>query len=90
MDRCWLQGQTGDALHALSCALGYNIRWLMRALQARARRALAWLLQMVGAEVKRDAIGLAERAGRLLAAVTRCLGGLKVARLQQLTLPVGV
>ena len=32
MDRCWLQGAVGDALHALSCAAGYNIRWLMRAI----------------------------------------------------------
>ena len=32
MDRCWLQGALGDALHALSCAAGYNIRWLMRAI----------------------------------------------------------
>jgi IS5 family transposase len=32
MDRCWLQGALGDALHALSCAAGYNIRWLLRAL----------------------------------------------------------
>ena len=31
MQRCWLQGATGDALHALCCALGYNLRWLMRA-----------------------------------------------------------
>ena len=31
MQRCWLQGQTGDALHTLCCALGYNLRWLMRA-----------------------------------------------------------
>ena len=32
MDRCWLQGAMGDALHALSCAAGYNIRWLLRAI----------------------------------------------------------
>ena len=32
MDRCWLQGALGDALHALSCAVGYNIRWLLRAI----------------------------------------------------------
>ena len=32
MDRCWLQGAIGDALHALSCAAGYNIRWLLRAI----------------------------------------------------------
>jgi IS5 family transposase len=31
MDRCWLAGATGDALHAVLCAAGYNVRWLMRA-----------------------------------------------------------
>ena len=31
MQRCWLQGATGDALHALFCAVGYNLRWLIRA-----------------------------------------------------------
>jgi IS5 family transposase len=32
MDRCWLQGTLGDALHAISCAAGYNLRWLLRAI----------------------------------------------------------
>ena len=32
MDRCWLQGALGDALHASSCAAGYNLRWLLRAI----------------------------------------------------------
>lgn len=32
MDRCWLQGALGDALHSISCAAGYNVRWLMRAI----------------------------------------------------------
>ena len=41
MDRCWLQGALGDALHALSCAAGYNIRWLLREI---ARLGVAWLL----------------------------------------------
>ena len=49
MDRCRLQGASGDALHALSCALGYNIRWLMRALQAKARKALSCLLRFAAA-----------------------------------------
>jgi hypothetical protein len=31
MDRCWLKGETGDALHTLSCAACCNLRWLMRA-----------------------------------------------------------
>jgi transposase, IS5 family len=32
MIRCYLRGSIGDALHAMSCAAGYNIRWLMRAI----------------------------------------------------------
>ena len=32
MDRNWLKGSAGDALHALCCAVGYNIKWLMRAI----------------------------------------------------------
>ena len=32
MDRCWLKGTEGDALHAVLCAAGFNIRWLLRAL----------------------------------------------------------
>ncbi|RBK89950.1 IS5/IS1182 family transposase, partial [Xanthomonas oryzae pv. oryzae] len=32
MDRCWLQGANGDALHAVLCAAGDNIRWLLRAM----------------------------------------------------------
>jgi transposase, IS5 family len=32
MRRCWLKGQTGDALHAVLCAAGYNLRWLLRAI----------------------------------------------------------
>jgi transposase, IS5 family len=32
MDRCWLQGAVGDALHAVSCAAGFNLRWLLRAI----------------------------------------------------------
>jgi len=32
MDRCWLRGSEGDALHAVLCAAGFNIRWLLRAI----------------------------------------------------------
>jgi IS5 family transposase len=32
MCRCWLQGAMGHALHALCCAAGYNILWLLRAI----------------------------------------------------------
>jgi transposase, IS5 family len=40
MDRCWLKGQTGDALHAVLCAAGYNIRWLLRAMVRRGLKGL--------------------------------------------------
>lgn len=32
LDRCWLKGALGDALHAISCAAGYNLQWLLRAI----------------------------------------------------------
>jgi len=32
MRRCWLKGESGDALHAVLCAVGFNIRWLLRAI----------------------------------------------------------
>ena len=41
MDRCWLKGAEGDALHAVMCAAGFNIRWLLRAI---ARLGLPGLL----------------------------------------------
>lgn len=30
LDRCHLKGETGDRLHAVLCAAGYNLRWLLR------------------------------------------------------------
>lgn len=32
MDRCWLKGTVGDALHTVLCATGYNLRWLLRSM----------------------------------------------------------
>jgi IS5 family transposase len=40
MDRCWLPGQLGDALHAVLCAAGYNLRWLLRAMARLGLKAL--------------------------------------------------
>ena len=57
MDRCWLQGATGDALHALSCATGYNIRWLLRAIAALAQWALCLRL-MIRAAWRRMGAGV--------------------------------
>jgi len=44
MDRCHLKGQTGDRLHAVLCAAGYNIRWLLRMIAKKGLRALLPLL----------------------------------------------
>ena len=30
MNRCYLKGRTGDAIHAVLCAVGFNIKWLLR------------------------------------------------------------
>ena len=53
MIRCYLKGSIGDALHAISCAAGYNIRWLMRAIMRLGLRGLfafafltAWFTDM--------------------------------------------
>lgn len=43
LDRCWLKGAEGDALHAVLCAAGYNLRWLLRAV---ARLGLGWFLAL--------------------------------------------
>ena len=47
MNRCWLKGSLGDALHAVLCAAGYNLRWLMRAMLRLGLKAvflrLLWL-----------------------------------------------
>ena len=44
MDRNWLKGEVGDAIHAVLCAAGYNIRWLMRAILAGLISPIYWSL----------------------------------------------
>jgi IS5 family transposase len=44
MDRCHLKGETGDRLHAVLCAAGHNIRWLLRMIAKKGLRALLALL----------------------------------------------
>ena len=47
MLRCHLKGRTGDALHAMACAAGYNIRWLMRAMLRLGLKGLFALLTLI-------------------------------------------
>jgi transposase, IS5 family len=35
MDRCHLKGEMGDRIHAVLCAAGYNIKWLLRMIGTR-------------------------------------------------------
>jgi transposase, IS5 family len=54
MDRCWLQGASGDALHAVLCAAGFNIRWLLRAIARKAKAALLLVLSQAALWVRRS------------------------------------
>jgi IS5 family transposase len=47
MRRCWLKGQTGDALHAVLCAAGYNLRWLLRAIVRLGMRLVFFILALL-------------------------------------------
>lgn len=40
MGRCHLKGELGDRLHAILCAAGYNIRWLLRDIALKVLRLL--------------------------------------------------
>ena len=72
LDRCWLKGTVGDALHAISCAAGYNLRWLMRAIaKLGIGPAFLCLLQMVlvaAMATMAATTGLSGRGRRLVAA----------------------
>jgi IS5 family transposase len=43
MDRCHLKGEQGDRLHAVLCAAGYNIQWLLRRI---AKKGIAFLRRL--------------------------------------------
>ena len=45
MDHCHLAGELGDRLHAVPCAAGYNIRWLLRMIALKGLLAFLRLLQ---------------------------------------------
>jgi IS5 family transposase len=78
MERCWLPGALGDALHALSCAAGYNIRWLMRAIVRLAAKrlscALSDLILWARINVPRLAHALAGPMSSALGAIGRLVG----------------
>lgn len=48
MNRCHLKGAEGDATHAVLCAAGYNIRWLMRMIRKKGIRLYLALIKVLG------------------------------------------
>ena len=48
MGRWHRKGSEGDALHAVLCAAGCNIRWLLRMIAKKGRGLLLCLLQAAG------------------------------------------
>ena len=50
MNRCHLKGSEGDSLHAVLCAAGYNIRWLLRMITKKGLGLFLRLLNAIGFE----------------------------------------
>jgi IS5 family transposase len=48
MNRCHLKGADGGSLHAVLCAAGYNIRWLLRMIVKKGLSLFLRLLQAAG------------------------------------------
>lgn len=64
MARSWMKGELGDALHAVLCAAGYNLRWLMRAVARMGLRALTLLVNWLASVLAQPGIA---RTGALTA-----------------------
>jgi IS5 family transposase len=48
MNRCHLKGPEGDAIHAVLCAAGYNIRWLLRMIRKKGLGLYFALIKVLG------------------------------------------
>jgi IS5 family transposase len=48
MNRCHLKGAEGDAIHAVLCAAGFNIRWLLRMISKKGIRFYLALIKVLG------------------------------------------
>ena len=81
MNRRWLAGALGDALHALSCAAGHNIRWLLRAIVCLGVAGLFCALNFAGLclAIRLIWARLAAQNSHLLAS-TPCIGSAALAQ----------
>lgn len=81
MDRCWLKGSIGDALHSISCAAGYNLRWLLRAIARLGIGAVFLrLLQAALAQQRAMATPYGAPGGAWTARVRDCLDSTTIVR----------
>jgi hypothetical protein len=55
--RCWLRDAAGDALHAVLCAAGFNLRCLLRAMACGAIRSIRAIFSRLLARPKGDGLG---------------------------------
>ena len=79
MDRCWLQGALGDALHTIGCAAGYNLRWLLRAIARLGIGALFLRLLQAALEQQRATASSYSTLGRSwMASMRNWVGAVKV------------
>ncbi|NYT76911.1 IS5 family transposase [Alcaligenaceae bacterium] len=62
MNRCHLKGETGNAIHAVLSAVGFNIKWLLRMIARQGIRSsflpyfLAWLQQQIQSLARRGGL----------------------------------
>jgi IS5 family transposase len=61
MDRCYLKGEFGDKLHAVPCAAGYNVKWLLRAI---GRKGLTGFLRLLTAQTAAAIAASIDEQGR--------------------------
>ena len=82
MNRCWLQGALGDALHCISCAAGYNLRWLLRAIARLGLGAVFLRLLQAALSQRQPARTSYDAPGRVWSArMSSWIGGVVVKKL---------
>lgn len=62
LSRCALKGTLGDALHAVLCGCGHNIRMILTHLRAFGAEILAMLMAIFGTTSAHKPTGIAPRA----------------------------
>jgi IS5 family transposase len=71
MGRCWLQGSLGDALRAVLCAAGYDLRWLLRAIARKALKGISCASSMGGVEARGVCVIVATVVARIHEVISR-------------------